>query len=87
MDIAGENGHWVILQNVHLVQKWLPTLERMMEIVTETAHNNFKLFISAEASSNPRLCVIPQVITHFLFPKVKFILLSYLYCFFLIGNS
>ncbi len=31
LDVAGEKGHWVILQNIHLVAKWLPTLEKKLE--------------------------------------------------------
>lgn len=31
MGVSAVNGHWVILQNVHLVAKWLATLEKKME--------------------------------------------------------
>jgi dynein heavy chain len=31
MKIASEKGHWVILQNIHLVAKWLPMLEKKLE--------------------------------------------------------
>lgn len=31
MTVASTNGHWVILQNIHLVAKWLSTLEKKME--------------------------------------------------------
>ncbi len=31
MDLAAKEGHWVILQNVHLVAKWLSTLEKKIE--------------------------------------------------------
>jgi hypothetical protein len=28
-------GGWVMLQNIHLVKKWLPTLEKKMEAIAE----------------------------------------------------
>jgi len=28
MEVATSAGHWVVLQNVHLVKTWLPTLEK-----------------------------------------------------------
>lgn len=31
MGVASALGHWVILQNIHLVAKWLASLEKKME--------------------------------------------------------
>lgn len=31
MGVASVHGDWVILQNIHLVAKWLATLEKKME--------------------------------------------------------
>lgn len=43
------NGGWIILQNVHLMQTWLPTLERSLEeIAGSCPHETFRCFISAE---------------------------------------
>lgn len=42
MDIAAEEGHWVILQNIHLVAKWLPMLEKKMEYNNEHSHINYR---------------------------------------------
>nr|CAI5828905.1 unnamed protein product [Callosobruchus analis] len=42
MDVAAEQGHWVILQNIHLVQKWLATLEKKMEQCSESGHENYR---------------------------------------------
>nr|CAH7754609.1 unnamed protein product [Callosobruchus chinensis] len=60
MDVAAEQGHWVILQNIHLVQKWLATLEKKMEQCSESGHENYRLYLSAEPSADPQECVIPQ---------------------------
>jgi len=43
-----KEGGWVMLQNCHLMQSWVPKLERLLEIVSENAHANFRCFISAE---------------------------------------
>lgn len=41
-------GGWVFLDNVHLMQGWIPRLERKLEIAAETAHADFRCFFSAE---------------------------------------
>ena len=43
-----KEGGWVMLQNCHLMQSWVPKLERLLEVVQETAHESFRCFISAE---------------------------------------
>lgn len=61
MEVASRHGHWVILQNIHLVQAWLPTLEKKMEQCEETAHPKYRLFMSAEPAPSPEFHIIPQV--------------------------
>jgi len=41
-------GGWVMLQNVHLMQSWLTKLDRKLEICAETAHADFRCFVSGE---------------------------------------
>ena len=41
-------GGWVMLQNLHLMQSWLTTLDRKLEVCAETAHPDFRCFISGE---------------------------------------
>eukprot|EP00904_Undaria_pinnatifida_P003126 jgi/Undpi1/12814/HiC_scaffold_7.g02481.m1 len=43
-----KDGGWVLLQNCHLMQSWVPSLERLLEIVQQGAHDTFRCFISAE---------------------------------------
>jgi len=43
-----KEGGWVMLQNCHLMSSWVPSLERLLEVVSEDAHENFRCFISAE---------------------------------------
>lgn len=59
------NGNeWVILQNIHLVVNWLPTLEKLIEKIISVAesrtNSNFRLFISAEPAPDPQYHIIPQ---------------------------
>ncbi|XP_061501815.1 dynein beta chain, ciliary isoform X1 [Anopheles gambiae] len=60
MDVACKEGHWVVLQNIHLVAKWLPTLEKKMEATQEGAHANYRLFISGEPAPSAEYHIIPQ---------------------------
>ncbi|XP_053720928.1 dynein heavy chain 9, axonemal [Synchiropus splendidus] len=58
--LAAKEGHWVILQNIHLVAKWLGTLEKLLEQLADGSHENFRVFVSAEPSGTPESHIIPQ---------------------------
>ncbi|KAI5140670.1 Dynein Heavy Chain 9, Axonemal, partial [Manis pentadactyla] len=60
LDLAARKGHWVILQNIHLVAKWLSTLEKKLEEHSENSHPEFRVFISAEPAPSPEGHIIPQ---------------------------
>lgn len=60
MDKAAEHGHWVVLQNIHLTKKWLPTLEKKMEYYAENSHENYRIFVSAEPAATAAAHIIPQ---------------------------
>lgn len=60
LNIASREGHWVILQNIHLVARWLPKLEKKMEQIAEGSHEDFRLFISAEPAPSDEHHIIPQ---------------------------
>lgn len=61
MDTAAQHGHWVVLQNIHLVRKWLPSLEKKLEYYAENSHPNYRVFVSAEPAATPDAHIIPQV--------------------------
>lgn len=61
MDEASQKGHWVVLQNIHLVKKWLPLLEKKLEVACEGSNLNYRVFMSAEPASSPSSHIIPQV--------------------------
>ncbi|XP_031790155.1 dynein heavy chain 9, axonemal-like [Piliocolobus tephrosceles] len=60
LDLAAKKGHWVILQNIHLVAKWLSTLEKKLEEHSENSHPEFRVFMSAEPAPSPESHIIPQ---------------------------
>ncbi|ERE69467.1 dynein heavy chain 17, axonemal [Cricetulus griseus] len=60
LDLAAKKGHWVILQNIHLVAKWLGTLEKKLEELSKESHPDFRVFISAEPAPSPEGHIIPQ---------------------------
>lgn len=60
LEISAKEGHWIVLQNIHLVRHWLPILERKLERILESGQENFRLFMSAEPSADVSMHVIPQ---------------------------
>ncbi|XP_037595504.1 dynein heavy chain 9, axonemal isoform X5 [Cebus imitator] len=60
LDLAAKKGHWVILQNIHLVAKWLRTLEKKLEEHSKNSHPEFRVFMSAEPAPSPEGHIIPQ---------------------------
>lgn len=52
LDIGSREGHWVVLENIHLMPKWTHALEkRLDEIEEEGPHANFRVYLSAEPAS------------------------------------
>ncbi|XP_058845803.1 dynein axonemal heavy chain 17-like [Acipenser ruthenus] len=60
MDAAAKKGHWVILQNIHLVAKWLGTLDKKVELYSTGSHNDYRVYMSAEPAPTPDSHIIPQ---------------------------
>ncbi|XP_020566647.2 dynein heavy chain 11, axonemal-like [Oryzias latipes] len=60
MKKAAKEGHWVILQNIHLVARWLGALEKLLERCCEDSHPDYRVFMSAEPASSPQGHIIPQ---------------------------
>ncbi|NWV29438.1 DYH17 protein, partial [Origma solitaria] len=60
MEVAAAEGHWVILQNIHLVARWLGTLEKLVEQHSLGSHPEYRLFMSAEPAPTPESHIIPQ---------------------------
>uniref|UniRef100_A0A8C4U9P4 Dynein axonemal heavy chain 17 n=1 Tax=Falco tinnunculus TaxID=100819 RepID=A0A8C4U9P4_FALTI len=60
LEVAAVQGHWVILQNIHLVARWLGTLEKLVEQYSLGSHADYRLFMSAEPALSPEAHIIPQ---------------------------
>ncbi|XP_048269835.1 GDP-D-glucose phosphorylase 1-like isoform X1 [Bombus terrestris] len=60
IELSENEGHWVSLQNVHLVRKWLPALEKKMEQCSKNPHDDYRLFIRAEPSPDRHESITPQ---------------------------
>ena len=60
LDRFTREGGWAFLQNVHLMQGWLPMLERKLEIAQEIAHEDFRCFVTAEPPGLPTQMLIPE---------------------------
>ncbi|KAF4519850.1 hypothetical protein B566_EDAN005192, partial [Ephemera danica] len=60
MEISAKMGHWVVLQNIHLVKKWLPALEKNLEHYSEGSHPDYRVFMSAEPAATAAAHIIPQ---------------------------
>ncbi|XP_061919084.1 dynein axonemal heavy chain 11 isoform X5 [Entelurus aequoreus] len=53
-------GHWVILQNMHLIARWLPALEALLETVAVDSHPSYRVFITGEPAPSPEQHVLPR---------------------------
>jgi len=49
LDLGHKEGHWVMLQNIHLMPNWCIELEKRLDVfAAENSHPNFRLFVSAD---------------------------------------
>merc|ERR1712166_378461 len=55
-----ERGGWIFLQNIHLMQAWLPRLEHTLEEAADGSHLDFRCFLSAEPPPLPHFKTIPE---------------------------
>lgn len=53
LDLAAKEGHWVVLENIHLMPVWLKTLEKKLDQFDNPStrvHPDFRVFLSAQPS-------------------------------------
>jgi dynein heavy chain len=51
LDVAHKEGHWVLLQNLHLMPTWLGQLEKKLATFqAEKSHKDFRLFVTSDPS-------------------------------------
>uniref|UniRef100_A0A8C0EF01 Uncharacterized protein n=1 Tax=Bubo bubo TaxID=30461 RepID=A0A8C0EF01_BUBBB len=63
--LGGQGQETVAEANIHLVAKWLGTLEKLLEQYSEESHPDFHVFISAEPAPTPEEHIIPQEILEY----------------------
>lgn len=51
IDRAAKEGIWVMLENLHLMSKWLTVVEKKLEVFADTAVKNARVFLSAEPAA------------------------------------
>ena len=52
LEAGHKEGHWVVLENIHLMPRWNAELEKKLdEFAAEGSHPDFRVFLSAEPST------------------------------------
>jgi len=62
VDRLSKDGGWVILQNVHLLPKWLIELEKRIERNAPDAHPDFRLFLTSDPSNTIPVALLQRSI-------------------------
>ncbi|KAH8052758.1 dynein light chain binding protein [Aureococcus anophagefferens] len=62
LESAHRNGSWVILNNIHLMPRWLLELEKKLDSFGDASHQNFRLFLSSDPSKGIPIGVLNRCI-------------------------
>jgi len=63
LETAHRNGHWVLLNNVHLMPKWLGELEKKLdEYAAEGSHSKFRVLLTSDPSQNIPIGILSRCI-------------------------
>jgi len=60
MKKAAKEGLWVVLENIHLVVKWLKDLEKTIEDCQNTGHEDFRFYLTAEPAASAEYHIMPS---------------------------
>jgi len=53
LEMAHRQGHWVHLNNIHLMPRWLLALEQRLDnFATDKSHENFRVFLDSDPSKS-----------------------------------
>ncbi|KAJ1434470.1 dynein heavy chain 10 axonemal [Ochromonadaceae sp. CCMP2298] len=59
LDVGYKRGHWVLLQNCHLLASWLKTLERVLNEMKDP-HKDFRLWLTTEPTDRFPLGILQR---------------------------
>jgi len=63
LETAHRNGHWVILNNIHLMPRWLIELEKKLdEYIQEGSHAKMRLFLTSDPSNSIPIGILNRCI-------------------------
>lgn len=63
LDIGHRDGHWVMLQNIHLMPKWCTELEKKLDVfAVDSSHPSFRVFLSADPSNGIPIGILERSI-------------------------
>jgi dynein heavy chain len=63
MEMGHKEGHWVMLQNIHLMPRWCVSLEKKMDnYAIEGSHPNFRLFLSADPNNGIPIGILDRAV-------------------------
>ena len=63
LEIGNRQGHWVFLNNVHLMPRWLPFLEKKIdEYAINGTHENFRIMLSSDPSTSIPVSILDRAI-------------------------
>jgi len=63
LETAHKEGHFVVLNNLHLMPKWLPHLEKLLDqFKDQGSHENFRLFLSSDPSDRIPISMLGRCI-------------------------
>ena len=63
LEVAHSQGHWVILNNVHLMPRWLIELEKKLDqFAQEGSDEKFRLFLSSDPAKNIPIGILARCI-------------------------
>ena len=62
VDRLTKDGGWVILQNIHLMPRWLIELEKRIESKAPEAHPDFRLFLTSDPSNSIPVALLQRSI-------------------------
>jgi dynein heavy chain len=63
LELGHKEGHWVMLQNVHLMPRWCRDLEKQLDnMALEGSHPDFRLFLSADPDNGIPIGILDRSI-------------------------